>query len=70
MVLQQQWEISREFGMFATPIAYLIDADGRITADAAVGVDPILALVSRAAAAPNGKVSLPQRGKAQITRRR
>lgn len=44
VVLQQHWEISRAYGKFATPIAYLIDEDGRIAAPAAVGVDPILKL--------------------------
>ena len=29
MVLQKQWEISRLYGMFATPIAYLVDERGR-----------------------------------------
>jgi hypothetical protein len=31
--------------MFATPIGYLIDADGIIVSDVAVGPEPILALV-------------------------
>jgi hypothetical protein len=31
--------------MFATPIAYLIDEQGVITRDVAVGVEPILALL-------------------------
>jgi hypothetical protein len=44
IVLQRQWEISREYGMFATPIAYLIDEQGMIAADAAVGGNAILAL--------------------------
>jgi len=45
VVLQQQWEISRRYGMFATPIAYLLDEQGVIAADVAVGVEPILALL-------------------------
>lgn len=44
IVLQRQWEISREYGMFATPIAYLIDEQGILLSDVAVGVEPILAL--------------------------
>ena len=51
VVLQDQWKLSREYAKFATPIAYLIDAEGRIAADVAVGIDAILALPSRAAAA-------------------
>jgi peroxiredoxin len=46
VVLQQQWEISRRYAMFATPIAYLVDEAGVIACDVAVGEDPILKLVS------------------------
>ena len=46
IVLQQQWEISRRYAMFATPVAYLIDENGVITNDVAVGVEPILALMN------------------------
>jgi peroxiredoxin len=45
IVLQQQWEISRRYAMFATPIAYFIDEQGIIAQDAAVGLEPILALL-------------------------
>jgi peroxiredoxin len=45
VVLQQQWETSRLYAMFATPMAYLIDAGGNILADVAVGVGPILELL-------------------------
>lgn len=48
VVLQQHWEVSRAYGKFVTPIAYLIDEDGRIAAPVAVGVDPILKLWSSA----------------------
>jgi hypothetical protein len=44
VVLQQRWEISRDYGMFATPIAYLIDEQGVIAANVAVGTDAILVL--------------------------
>ena len=47
VVLQQQWEISRRYAMFATPIAYLIDEAGVITQDVAVGADSILGLIAR-----------------------
>jgi peroxiredoxin len=50
IVLQKQWEISRRYGMFATPIAYLIDEAGVITNDVAVGIDSILELMNAAAA--------------------
>jgi peroxiredoxin len=48
VVLQRQWEISRAYGMFATPIAFLIDERGIIAADVASGSDAILALASGA----------------------
>ena len=47
VVLQKQWEISRQYAIFASPVAYLIDGGGVITADVAVGVDPILDLMTR-----------------------
>jgi peroxiredoxin len=48
IVLQQQFEISRRYAMFATPVAYLIDEAGIIAADVAVGNEAILDLMSRA----------------------
>ena len=45
VLLQQWWEISRRYAMFATPIAYLIDELGTVTKEVAVGVEPILALM-------------------------
>ena len=47
ILLQQQWEISRHYAMFATPIAYLIDEQGVILHDVAVGSDSILELLAR-----------------------
>jgi peroxiredoxin len=44
IVLQKQWEVSLKYAMFATPIGYLIDEQGIIASDLAVGVGPILAL--------------------------
>jgi peroxiredoxin len=44
VLLQKQWEISLKYGMFATPIGYLIDEQGALLSDVAVGVEPILAL--------------------------
>ncbi len=52
VVLQQQWEISRLYGMFTTPMAYLIDEAGIIAKDVAVGVGPILTLMAQAKTAP------------------
>ena len=47
VALQRQWEISRLYGMFATPIGYLIDEHGIIAAPVAVGTDRILSLVEQ-----------------------
>jgi peroxiredoxin len=47
IALQRRWEISRLYGMFATPIAYLIDEDGIIAADVAAGGEAIIALAAR-----------------------
>jgi peroxiredoxin len=48
VVLQKQWEVSRDYAYFATPVAYLIDQAGIIAADVAVGVDAIIDLMTRA----------------------
>jgi peroxiredoxin len=49
IVMQKQWELSLKYGMFATPIGYLIDEQGVLVSDVAVGVEPILSLTSRSA---------------------
>jgi hypothetical protein len=46
-LIAQQWEISRRYAMFATSIAYLIDEQGVITHDVAVGTDAILGLLAK-----------------------
>lgn len=46
ILLQRKWEISRAYGMFATPIAFLINEQGHTSSDVAIGVDPILSLLS------------------------
>jgi peroxiredoxin len=47
VVLQKQWEVSRDYAMFATPMAYLIDEAGVIAVDVAVGVDGVVDLMTR-----------------------
>jgi peroxiredoxin len=73
ILLQQQWEISREYARFGTPIGYLIDEEGIIAREVAIGVEPIPALLSapaRALAVPsNGKGTVPRHGK-ELARRR
>ena len=54
IALQAHWEISRLYGKFSTPMAYLIDERGRTAAEVASGAGPILSLLSNAA----GSVSL------------
>ena len=46
IVLQKRWEVSLQYAMFATPIGYLIDEQGVLLRDVAVGVEPILALAA------------------------
>jgi hypothetical protein len=50
VLLQQRWEISRRYAMFATPMAYLLNENGVILKDIAVGVQPILDLMVQARA--------------------
>ena len=52
IVMQDQWEISLKYAMFATPIGYLIDEQGIILKDVAVGVAPILVLAEVTLPAP------------------
>jgi peroxiredoxin len=46
VALQAHWEISRLYANFSTPIAYLIDEQGRVASDVAEGGTAILALLS------------------------
>ena len=50
IMLQKQWEVSRDYAMFATPVGYLIDEAGIIIADLAIGVDGVADLMKRAKA--------------------
>jgi peroxiredoxin len=63
VVLQNKWEISKRYAMFATPVAYLIDEQGVIAAEVATGVEPILDLARRAmrgeAAPPEAREDAP-----------
>ena len=44
IVLQEKWKLSKEYGIFETPVAFLIREDGVIAKEVAVGTDAILAL--------------------------
>jgi methylamine dehydrogenase accessory protein MauD len=48
VVLQEQWEISLRYGIFATPVGYLINEGGVLAADVAVGLESIRALMELA----------------------
>jgi peroxiredoxin len=62
VVLQRHWEISRLYGMFATPIGYWIDEEGFLISNVLVGADAILeaAAAKGAPAKTRSKVSASQ----------
>ncbi len=62
IVLQKQWEISREYAFFATPVGYLIDEAGVIAAEAVLGVDGVANLLNRVEWMLHRKASARQRG--------
>jgi hypothetical protein len=45
LLQDRKWKVSKEYGILATPVAFLIGEDGAIARDAAVGRDAILALI-------------------------
>jgi peroxiredoxin len=47
VALQQRWEVSKKYGIFETPVAFLIGEDGVIATNVATGVDEIVALARR-----------------------
>lgn len=49
--LQHRWDVSRAYGLLATPVAYLVDERGNVAAPVAVGADAILDLAASAAGA-------------------
>jgi peroxiredoxin len=48
VAVQSHWEISRSYGIFATPVGYWIDEAGSLAADVAVGAEAILKLAATA----------------------
>jgi peroxiredoxin len=44
VVIQPKWKVSREYGIFATPVGFLVDRNGVIARDVARGPDEIMAL--------------------------
>jgi peroxiredoxin len=57
VVLQSGWRLSKEYGIFATPVAFLIDEKGVIERDVARGPNEILAL-AREALGAEGRVPI------------
>jgi peroxiredoxin len=45
LIQDRKWKVSKEYGILATPVAFLIGENGDIARDAAVGRDAILALI-------------------------
>ena len=44
VVLQEKWKLSRQYGIFATPVAFLVGKDGVIARNVATGPDEIMTL--------------------------
>ncbi len=59
IVLQTQWEVSLKYAMFATPVGYLIDEQGILASNVAVGVGPILALAGEGVSESHAGESWP-----------
>jgi hypothetical protein len=57
VVLQSGWKLSKKYGIFATPVAYLIDEEGVIERDVARGPSEILSLAEPALSA-EGRVPI------------
>ena len=58
VVLQPGWRLSKKYGIFATPVAFLINEEGVIERDVARGPTEILA-VAREALSAEGRVPIP-----------
>jgi peroxiredoxin len=48
VVIQPGWKLSREYGIFETPVAFLIDEEGVIARDVARGAEQVAALAEAA----------------------
>jgi hypothetical protein len=46
VVVQDRWKLSRQYGIFATPVAFLIGVDGRTTGGVARGSRQIMNLIA------------------------
>jgi len=57
VAIQDGWQLSREFGIFATPVAFLIDESGIVAEPVAIGAEPILALAATVPSEPLGAIA-------------
>ena len=57
IALQSGWKLSKKYGIFATPVAFLINEDGVIERDVARGPSEILSLAEPALSA-EGRVPI------------
>jgi thiol-disulfide isomerase/thioredoxin len=53
VVLQKQWEVSRSYAMFGTPMGYVVDETGVLASNVAVGEEAILAAASSVTLSPS-----------------
>ena len=65
-MLQRHWEISRAYGMFATPIGYLIDRTGTLASGVAVGEDAILRLLDESDSAASGEPRMKEERRIEV----
>jgi peroxiredoxin len=54
VVLQERWRLSKAYGIFATPVAFLVDERGIIAHNVGVGTDEVLALAHEGLAIQKG----------------
>ena len=59
VLIQPGWRVSKQYGIFATPVAFLVDEEGVIVHDVAQGEEQILAL-ARGALASAKEVVRPE----------
>jgi peroxiredoxin len=58
VVVQKGWKLSKDYGIFATPVAFLIDEEGVIARPVARGRDEIVALAEKAPAGKEAELAL------------
>lgn len=59
--LQRSWEVSRQYGIFSTPVAFLVDEEGVIAQPVAIGPDAIIHLIDQERHQPEREVAIEVR---------